>query len=160
MHAATAPTTQSLSDVARGVTQQIVLWGQDVPHEEANLLLKFGLERNPSLGLTGTSCYSMPWQGGRIELHRAVASWTPPPTRTGLIFCRDRGNIALWHNPHAPIPGRERGITGTIEERWLAFQPLLLWMITYEEWIDQTYGNSWLQRCWRNLKRPKDLLTH
>ena len=118
-----------LSDAARGIAQQMVFWGHDVRHPAGNALVRFGLERSPSPGLTGTSCYSMPWENGMIELHGAVASWTPPPGEIGSVFCRDRGGIALWHGRLAPVPGSEHGVVGTVEERWLAFRPLLRWLL-------------------------------
>jgi hypothetical protein len=134
----------------------MVFWGQDVRHQDGNLLTKFGLERRPSSGLQGTSCYSTKWHGGHIELHGAVASWSPPPSETGTIFCRNLGKISLWHHSQAPIPGREHGAAGSFEERWTSLQPLLHWVVKYEEWIEQSYGPTWRHLCWRNLKRlPK-----
>jgi hypothetical protein len=153
MVAKTHSFTSTLRDATRGLAQQMVFWGHDVRHADGNLLVKFGLERTKSPGLTGTSCYTQPWEGGHIELHGAVASWTPPLGETGSIFCRDLGSIALWQRPLAPIPGRERGDSGSPEERWHAFQPLLRWVLAYEEWISLTYGEPWRQSCWRNLKR-------
>ena len=145
-----------LSDAARGVAQQMIFWGHDVRHPEGNSLVRFGLKRSPSPGLTGTSCYSTPWENGTIELHGAVASWTPPPGGTGSVFCRDLGSIALWQGWLAPVPGREHGVVGTVEERWLAFQPFLRWLLGYEQWIHETHGSAWRTGCWRALKRlPK-----
>ena len=145
-----------LSDAARGIAQQMVFWGHDVRHPAGNALVRFGLERSPSPGLTGTSCYSMPWENGMIELHGAVASWTPPPGGTGSAFFRDLGCIALWQGRTAPVPGHEDGVTGTVEERWLAFQPFLRWLLGYEQWIHETHGFGWRTGGWRALKRlPK-----
>jgi hypothetical protein len=110
-----APAFQSsvcLNDAARGLTQQMVFWGHDVRHPDGNSLVRFGLARSPSPGLTGTSCYSMPWENGRIELHGAVASWTPELPGNGSIFCRDRARIDLWTGNQAPIPGRQHGFAG------------------------------------------------
>ena len=118
--------------------------------------MRFGLTRTPSPGLTGTSCYAMPWENGRVELHGAVVSWTAPQGVTGFVFCRDTCHIGLWNGPHPPIPGREQGTAGTIEERWSAFQPFLRWLVAYESWIHQTHGAEWRAGCWRAIKRlPK-----
>lgn len=145
-----------LNDVASGLAQQMVFWGHDVRHPEGNALVRFGLNRSPSPGLTGTSCYAMPWENGMLELHGAIASWTPPQGGIGCVFSRDLRRVSLWHNSLAPIPGREHGVTGTVEERGLAFQPFLRWLIGYEQWIHETHGETWRNGCWRALKRlPK-----
>lgn len=148
--------TANLSDAARGLAQQMVFWGHDVRHPDGNALVHFGLERTKSPGLTGTSCYSMPWENGRIELHGAVASWTPQAPGHGMIFCRDRARIDLWSGAEPPIPGREHGSSSTAAERWSAFLPFLRWLVTYEQWILQTHGSEWRTGCWHALKRlPK-----
>ena len=161
LHFADVPaTTQkssiSLSDAARGLTQQMVFWGHDVRHPEGNALVRFGMRRSPSPGLTGTSCYSMSWENGLIELHGAVASWTPYRPGNGCIFSRDRARIDSWNGDHPPIPGREHGCGGSPDERWSAFQPFLRWLVGYEQWITQNHGADWRSGCWRALKRlPK-----
>jgi hypothetical protein len=144
--------TVLLGDAARGLAQQMVLWGHDVRHPEGNALVRFGMERSPSPGLKGTSCYAMPWENGRIELHGAVASWTPEFPESGCVFCRDRARIELWNGEHSPVPGREHGCGGTPDERWAAFQPFLRWLIRYEQWIARTHGVDWRDECWRSLK--------
>jgi hypothetical protein len=145
-----------MNDAARGLAQQMVFWGHDVRHLDGNALVRFGLQRSPSPGLTGTSCYRMPWEGGVIELHGAVASWTPPAGGAGSVFCRDLGRIDLWAEPSPPIPGRERGESGSFVQRWEAFQPFLRWLVTYEMWVSETLGDPWRLACWRANKRlPK-----
>jgi hypothetical protein len=145
-----------LNDAARGLAQQMVFWGHDVRHPDGNSLVRFGLARSPSPGLTGTSCYSMPWENGRIELHGAVASWTPDHPGNGCIFCRDRARIDLWNGTQPPVPGRQHGSSGSPEERWTGFLPFLRWLIAYETWIYRTHGPEWRTGCWRATKRlPK-----
>jgi hypothetical protein len=146
----------SLNDAARGLAQQMVFWGHDVRHPDGNLLVRFGLARAPSPGLTGTSCYQMPWEGGCVELHGAVASWTAPAGGEGCLFCRDLGRIDLWTGDQPPIPGRQRGHSGKHQERWEAVLPLLRWLVSYETWISEILGDSWRAGCWRAVKKlPK-----
>ena len=147
------PSSVILSDTARGLAQQMVFWGHDVRHPYGNALVRFGLNRSPSSGLTGTSCYQMPWENGIIELHGAVASWTPPYGGMGSVFCRDLARVDLWNGIHPPVPGRQCGETGSIEERWQALQPFLRWLISYETWVSQTLGGSWRTNCWRAIKK-------
>ncbi len=144
--------TVSLSDAARGLAQQMVLWGHDVKHPDGNALVRFGLERRKSAGLQGTSCYSAAWEGGRIELHGAVASWTGAD-EVGCVFCRERGRIELWQGSQPPVPGVDFGKPGVAAARWAAFQPLLRWLVAYEEWVAATLGASWRAGTWRAAKR-------
>lgn len=145
-----------LTDAARGLAQQMVWWGNDVNHPGGNALVRFGMARAPSAGLTGTSCYQAPWEEGVIELHGAVASWTAPHGAMGCVFSRDLGRVDLWTAARPPIPGRQRGESGRAEERWQALQPLLRWLISYETWISQTLGEPWRTVCWRAFKKlPK-----
>jgi hypothetical protein len=146
----------ALNDAARGLAQQMVFWGHDVRHPEGNLLVRYGMKRSASPGLTGTSCYSMEWQGGMIELHGAVASWTRPDGGKGCLFSRGRARIDLWTGDRAPVPGREHGEAGDAEERWFAAQSLIAWLAAYEEWVAITLGAGWRSGCWRALKKlPK-----
>lgn len=150
------PFSVSLNDAARGLAQQMVFWGHDVRHPAGNALVRFGLKRNPSPGLAGTSCYRMEWEDGLIELHGAIASWTAPPGGTGSVFCRDRGRIDLWHGASPPVPGREQGDAGSAAERWYAFQPFLRWLVAYENQVPEALGADWRPGCWRAIKRlPK-----
>jgi len=145
-----------LNDAARGLAQQMVFWGHDVRHPSGNSLVNFGLSRSLSPGLTGTSCYSMPWENGVIELHGAVASWTPAALANGCIFSRDLGRIDLWHGAAPPIPGRQHGTSASAPERWAAFQPMIRWLIEYEKWVIATHGSEWRNGCWRAVKKlPK-----
>lgn len=145
-----------LNDAARGLAQQMVFWGHDVRHPAGNSLVRFGLSRTPSSGLTGTSCYSMEWEGGLIELHGAVASWTPSAGGTGCMFCRDRGRIDLWRGHVPPVPGKQHGTSGTPELRHEAFLPFLRWLVCYEQWVAENLGSEWRTGCWRAIKKlPK-----
>jgi hypothetical protein len=134
----------------------MVFWGHDVRHPEGNALVRHGMVKTRSLGLSATSCYSMDWENGRIDLHGAVASWTAPEGGTGCIFSRDRGRIDLWQESAPPIPGRQHGEAGSHDERWAAFQPFLRWLVGYEQWVNQDLGEDYRHSCWRALKRlPK-----
>lgn len=143
----------AINDAARGLAQQMVLWGHDVMHPGGNALVRFGLQRAVSPGLKGTSCYSMPWQGGLIELHGAVASWTPPAGSTGSLFDRDKKRVLGWYGSRPPVPGRESGLYCDPAELWLALHPLLAWLVGYEEWVLHTLGKEWRTGCWKALGR-------
>jgi hypothetical protein len=147
------PSPAILSDASRGLAQQMVWWGHDVRHPGGNALVSFGLRRSKSPGLPGTSCYSMEWEEGLIELHGAVASWAPPVGKTGCVFCRDLGRIGLWRASLPPVPGEQTGECGTAEERWESFKPFLRWLIEYEQWVVAALGSDWRSGCWRAVKR-------
>jgi len=137
----------------------MVFWGHDVRHPAGNALVRFGLRRNPSPGLAGTSCYRMEWEGGLIELHGAIASWTAPAGGTGCAFSRDRGRIDLWCGASPPVPGLEHSDSGSAAERWQALPPLLRWLAAYEDRVAEELGAEWRTACWRAIKRlPKGKL--
>jgi len=145
-----------LTDAARGLAQQMALWGHDVRHPAGNALVRFGMERSPSLGLTGTSCYSMPWENGRIDLHGAVASWTSLENRPGCVFPRDAGRIQLWRERRPPVPGRDHGTGAPTDERWEAFRPFVRWLVAYETWVFSVLGDAWRTEAHRAITRlPK-----
>jgi len=148
-----------LGDAARGLAQQMVWWGHDVRHAGGNGLVRLGMVREASKGLTGTSCYCEEWEGGRVQLHGAVASWTAPVGGVGCVFCRDRQRIDLWVGEDLPVPGlhRPQGVEGgSGDERWEAFRPLLRWLIRYEERALELFGAEWREGCWKQIRRlPK-----
>lgn len=144
--------TNQLNDAARGLAQQMILWGHDVRHPGGNALIRFGLTRRPSSGLRGTSCYSTPWESGIIELHGAVASWTSPRGGSGCIYCRDRRCISLWHGAVSPVPGDHGLRPAPPRQRWEAFQPLLRWLITYESWVASHLSDDWRERTWKAIR--------
>lgn len=145
-----------LADAARGLAQQMILWGFDVRHPDGNALIRFGLIRHPSRGLQGTSCYSTDWEDGLIELHGAVASWTAPSDECGCVFCRDRRIISLWDHDQPPVPGQDLRCAGTPLQRWTAFQPLLRWLVEYERWVISHLTAGWRDRSWKTIRRlPK-----
>jgi len=146
-------TSAGLRYLARALGQQMVWWGYDVKHPSANLLLLSGMRRLPSPGLQATSCYRVDWEGGWVELHGAVASWTPPPRQVGIIFARDRARVELWTGAQPPIPGKECGLHGGAAQRGAAALPLVRWIAGYEEWVDATIGPEWRQGCWRAFRR-------
>ena len=145
-----------LADAARGLSQQMVFWGHDVRHPNGNVLVRYGLVRRPSPGLQGTSCYSAEWEDGLIELHGTVASWTAPSGKCGCVFCRDRKLITLWTSDQPPVPGRHEAPAAPPSRRWEAFQPLLRWLVGYEEWIASQHPPGWREGIWKSIKRiPK-----
>ncbi len=143
----------ALNDAAKGLAQQMIFWGHDVNHRDGNALVRFGLSKSPSKGLTGTSCYSTPWQGGIVELHGAVASWTAPAGAEGCLFDRDKRRIVRWNGALPPVPGLEFGEGCCSEDRWHPLLPLLEWLVSYEEWVCETLGEAWRARCWKAVKR-------
>jgi hypothetical protein len=151
-----APTSTGLRQLARALGQQMVWWGHDVNHPQGNLLVLGGLERLASPGLKGTSCYRADWEGGWVELHGAVASWTSAPGGTGVMFSRERARVELWAGSRPPIPGKEVGVHADASTRGWAALPLIRWVADYEDWVHDTIGPEWRLGCWRALRRlPK-----
>jgi hypothetical protein len=149
-----------LKDASLGLMQQMIIWGHDVRHPSGNLLSHFGMQKRASPNHKGSSCYSMEWEKGIIELHGTAASWSPPPSPDeslepkpiGTVFTRPTGKIQLWSETNPPIPGQDFGYHSLPEIRWNALKPLIRWIITYEHWIFKHYGNAWRSQCWLALK--------
>lgn len=98
----------------------------------------------------------MAWEGGFIELHGAVASWTSPDERPGCLFERERVRVDLWLGGEAPVPGMDHGEPGDAAARWEASLPLIRWLLGYERWISRTQPPAWRAGCWRVVRRlPK-----
>lgn len=141
---------QKLREATKGIAQQMILWGHDVEHPQGNALLRFGMQRSESPGLKGTSCYSMPWENGHVQLHGAIACWfSRDPSITGCVYRRASQRLKCWHHPRAPIPGDEDGSYASPEIVWHHFQPLLRWLIAYESFIARELGTHWCHQSWR-----------
>jgi hypothetical protein len=144
---------QRLRQAEKGLTQQMILWGHDVRHTQGNALQRFGMSREASSGLQGTSCYRMEWENGVIQLHGAVASWHPhvtnAETSTGCVYGRAQKRIRLWKHFRPPVPGDDQGEHARSEECWSAFQPFLRWLIAYESWVLAELGTEWRHSTWR-----------
>ncbi len=143
-----------LKKATQGLSQQMIMWGHDVKHPEGNALQRYGLQRDPSAILKGTSSYSMQWEGGRVLLHGALASWHSEhePEQSGIIYCRKLKRINLWCEMRSPVPGIDKGSHASEQRRWEALQPLLRWLIDYEEWALSNLGSDWRMKTWTAQK--------
>ena len=143
---------QRIREVNKGISQQMILWGHDVKHPKGNLLQRFGMTRQESTGLKGTSCYSMTWEDGCVLLHGALACWFPADTTRahGCLFQRTSKRLKLWQSSQAPVPGRDHGQNAAPEVVWQCAQPLLRWLMAYEAWVIRECGMAWRQQTWRS----------
>ena len=147
------------SDLASGLRQQMVFWGRDVVHERGNLLIAQGFGKARSAGLQSSSCYSLPWQDGCIELHGACAGWFPEDGGEGFLYIRPLGKCHVWKGGIVPVPGEwpAARLDATAHARVLeAAAPFLDWWLHSEAWIGELLGLSYRDACHRHLKRlPK-----
>jgi hypothetical protein len=143
-------TYQRLREATKGMAQQMILWGHDVEHPQGNAILRFGMERSESLGLKGTSCYTMTWENGHVQLHGAIACWFGDRSEAiGCVYRRASQRLKCWHHPRAPIPGEEDGCYASPEIVWRHSQPFLRWLIAYETFIASELGIAWCHQSWR-----------
>lgn len=142
---------QRMREVNKAIAQQMILWGHDVKHPQGNLLQRFGMTRRESIGLKGTSCYLMPWEGGGIQLHGASACWFPAHAGKipGCLYQRASKRLKLWCSTQAPVPGRDDGKNAGPELVWQSSQPFLRWLMAYETWVIEECGIAWRQQTWR-----------
>ena len=90
-----------MSDLARGIGQQMMFWGCDARHSQGNLLSHAGLQRiaRTERRSEGSSRYRMPWQDGLIELHSYCVGFYSSED-IGIIYIRSlqrfRSCLGYW----------------------------------------------------------------
>lgn len=154
-------TRKSLSipfrDLADGMRQQMYLWGRDALHQDGNLFVRTGFTKRPSEGLQGTSCYALPWQSGRIELHGSHAGWFGEDG--GFLFIRPLGRCVRWRSATSPVPGEwDAGhIDARADESLHSLSvPFLNWWLTHEAHVECLAGSAYREACLRQFKKlPK-----
>lgn len=154
--------TRALNDSSNGLNQQMIFWGHDVKHSKGNCLVAYGMTRRKTDQNRSSSCYSIPWEEGLIELHGTLAAWVPPIGVNGCVFSRNLSRILVWNLQSPPVPGQANGTYASAETRWNSFLPFLRWIHDYEYWIHQQYGPEWRISCWqavKNLPRAKPWLS-
>lgn len=148
-----------MRDVTAGLKQEMFFLGRDVTHPSGNLLVRAGFERRPSGGLQGTSCYGLPWQDGRIELHGACAGWYPADGGPGFVYIRPLGRCIPWIGGKPPIPGEWIAGTGRSTDPSAlraAGLPFFSWWLSWEEQIMRSWGLDYRTSCYRHFRKlPK-----
>lgn len=140
-----------INDLTTGLAQQMFFWGRDVL-TAGNLLLQYGFQKRASTGLQGTSCYSLPWAEGLIELHGACAGWYPHSgsDKTGFLFIR-HDRRCYTHEQQAPvIPGRydyAQLESGKLDHLMPASQSFTTWLVEYEKWVQQVMPQDYRESC-------------
>lgn len=130
-------------------------WGMDAAIPSRNLFQKSGFIKSPSMGIKGTSCYSLPWQGGIIFLHGACAGWLPENGDPGFVYIRPFERCFLWLDSEPPIPGtwpEENLSTIDLVDDFSVLAPFLDWWLTHESWISAEMGSAYRTNCQRKYK--------
>jgi hypothetical protein len=148
-----------LGDFSAALGQQMFFWGRDVL-ADGNLLIAYGLEKLPSPGLKGTSCYRQRWQCGCIELHGSCAGWYPddPAKEAGFLYVRTLGRCSAHRRSEPIVPGDYAGVAVLQDVRvtLAAAQRFAAWLHCYETWVHQQQGPQYRQGCREMLSRlPK-----
>jgi hypothetical protein len=158
MSSTARPVNVSLSpqmrDLANGFTQQMYFWGCDVIHSSGNLLLSSGFSKRTSSGLKGTSCYSLPWRGGRIELHGSHAGWFGDTG--GFLFIRPLARCVRWLDGRPPVPGEWPAScydSRADDEMHAVAVPLLDWWLDYETTLTDRVDPTYRATCHRQFKK-------
>ncbi len=146
-----------LRDLAAGFNQQMFFWGRDAIHSDGNIFLRSGFQKRASDGLQGTSCYSLPWQGGCIELHGSHAGWFGQGG--GFLFVRPLRRCVRWLDKTPPIPGtwpRKDYQSAADDALYMLALPFLDWWLEYERTVARLAGVRHRQECYRLFKKlPK-----
>lgn len=151
------PVSLLMRDLAAGFHQQMFFWGRDAIHSAGNIFIRSGFQKRPSEGLQGTSCYSLPWQDGSIELHGSHAGWFGE--NGGFIFIRPLRRCVRWLNPTLPVPGtwpREHYQSTADGALCELAVPFLDWWLEHEHNVASIAGDCYRQDCYRLFKKlPK-----
>jgi len=151
-----------LRDLSAAFMQQMFFWGMDAALPAGNLFVKRGFTKTPSPGLKGTSCYSLPWNGGEIFLHGACVGWIPPDGKAGFIFIRPKGKCLRWIGIQSPVPGKwpsGKLATLCLSDDLPAISTFLAWWLDHEAWITGEMGSVYRTNCFRKYKTlPKSKL--
>ncbi len=127
----------------------------DAAHPCGNMFQKRGFRKSPSAGLKGTSCYSLPWQGGEIFLHGACVGWFPADKCGGFLFIRPMGRCFIWKGTELPVPGKwPRGLLAAVDpaDDAPAFAPFLSWLLDHEETVRRGVGEAYRAACHRKFR--------
>jgi hypothetical protein len=155
------PPSSIMRDLSAALIQQMFYWGMDAAHSGGNVFQKRGFRKSESTGLKGTSCYSLPWQGGEIFLHGACVGWFPPGNDGGFLFIRPTGRCHIWQGGGLPVPGkwpRESLAPVNPADHVSAFAPFLSWLLDHEETIRREMGEAYRAACHRKYRSlPKSL---
>ena len=144
--------------------QQMWCWGQDIKHEEGNLLLSYGFTcKRPPEGEKGSTAYLlkprdqeslMLWgfglcyarsQMGGMFLKRDCFTPRWMPNSDVLTSTWNRAKFPETSLPQTPEEGR---IACTL------LASALYWMSSYEQWILSTLGLEYRQSCLEKLRQP------
>lgn len=117
-----------------------------------NLLLQYGFQKRTSTGLQGTSCYSMPWADGLIELHGACAGWYPKDGQSGgFLFIRNDRRCYTHEQPAPVIPGRydyNQLESGKLDRLMPKSQEFTAWLVEYESWVQRLTPPGYRECCY------------
>lgn len=141
-------------DLADGFGQQMFFWGRDAIHSDGNIFIRSGFQKRASNGLQGTSCYSLPWQGGHIELHGSHAGWFGQGG--GFLFVRPLSRCVRWLDETPPPPGiwpREKYQSAADDALHKMAVPFLDWWLEHERTVAQITGVQYRQECFRLYKK-------
>ncbi len=151
------PISNLLRDLAAGLHQQMFFWGRDAIHSDGSIFIRSGFHKRVSDGLKGTSCYSLPWQGGNIELHGSHAGWFGQGG--GFLFVRPLRRCVRWLDKNPPIPGtwpRGQYQSAADDALYKLAVPFLDWWLEHERIVAQLAGVRYRQDCYRLFnKLPK-----
>ena len=151
-----------LKDAAQGFYQQMYFLGKDVIHPAGNQLEVFGFVKSPSMGLKGTSCYTLERDGQTIELYGSCAGIYTGESK--VVFLRTRCSFYHWLPEHRAVAGLWENENIRREEPETMYQllrPLLEWWLEYEAWIIERHGHKYREFChqeWKKVKSTKPWL--
>jgi len=149
--------------------QQMWCWGQDIRCPEENLLLRYGFTRvRPPEGISGSSAYMLHqdddhtmtlWGFGLFYAQRSIGGiFIRRFAFTPLLTHHTQLSPMVWSPEDIPelhLPRKEQ----EYHTAYRLLEPMLLWMSTYEQWIDHCLGPSYRRQCltaWKTKYIPPE----
>lgn len=141
--------------------------GKDVMHPRGNQLQAYGFSKSPSKGLRGTSCYTYESEGEIIELYGSCAGFYSKQPRVSsrvdskVVFLRRRCRFYQWLPEHRAVAGlwsQEDIIIPEPTEMLALLTPLLEWWDSYEQWIEERFGEQYREKCyaeWNKVNKSR-----
>ncbi|MFD2255210.1 hypothetical protein ACFSSA_00850 [Luteolibacter algae] len=142
-------------DLESALRQQMFYWGMDASFWSGNLFLEKGFSKSPSRGLQGTSCYSLPWKDGSIELHGACAGWYNADGNDGFIYIRTYERCFHWHGNNLPVPGDWEADSLSpldLEKSMNLLSPFLEWWLDFESFVHNRTERTYRKKCFKKYK--------
>ena len=144
-----------LKDFTNALGQQLFFWGCDVTHPGGNLLCKYGLERQKTAKIEGSSCYRTVYKGDIIELH-GLCVGRYSKQNPSFLYTRRYRSCWVYDDSKPPLPGqydKNLIIKKPLAQVEVASRLFLEWWLDYEAWVAANTRSDYRKKCYRSFRK-------